>query len=101
MNMPCTAITAHLQSNDLLDSACNIPFWGLLGWSQKALVEFVPWELPGQMLSVAAEKEVEQAAESRKLQRQERDLSVEPITGEEFRAANQQSFNGFDMHEDC
>jgi hypothetical protein len=31
------------------------------------------------MLSVAAEKEVEQAAESRKLQRQERDLSVEPI----------------------
>lgn len=33
----------------------------------------------GQMLSVAAEKEVEQAAESRKLQRQERDLSVEPI----------------------
>ena len=31
------------------------------------------------MLSVAAEKEVEQAAESRKLQRHERDLSVEPI----------------------
>ena len=64
-------------------------------------MEFVPWELPGQMLSVAAEKEVEQAAESRKLQRQERDLSVEPIHWRRVSGSKSAKFYGFDMHEDC